>query len=81
MKTDVKRLNFNVTLEQEAQIAKLREALGRPTTKDVILLAVRVTSMLVRETQDGGTIYVEDEGDKRARLLIPQLDTVMRKST
>lgn len=73
MKTETKRQNFNITPEQEAEIAWLKEAVDARTTKDAILIAVRVLSILARETRRGFDLYLEDEAGNKERLLIPQL--------
>ncbi|MCL5103772.1 MAG: hypothetical protein M1133_06615 [Armatimonadetes bacterium] len=73
MKTELKRQNFNVTPEQEAEIAWLREAINAPTTKDAILWAVRVLSTLARETKQGKSIYLANESGEKERLMLPQI--------
>ena len=75
MAAETKRQNFNITPEQESEIAALRDALGAPTTKDVVLRAVRVLSLLAHETQRGHTLHIEDSGGRLSRLLIPELET------
>ena len=49
MAAETKRQNFNVTPEQEAELTWLRDTLGASSTKDAILLAVRVLGLLARE--------------------------------
>lgn len=74
MKTDLKRQNFNVTPEQEAEIQWLREAVDAPTTKDAILWAVRVLATLARETRKGGSIYIMDKTGEKTRVVIPEIE-------
>jgi len=74
MKTQLKRQNFNITPEQEADINWLKEALDAPSAKDAILLAVRTLMILSRETKRGRRIYLTDESGEKERLLIPELE-------
>lgn len=73
MATETKRQNFNITPEQEAELAWLREAIEAPTTKDAILRAVRVFAMLARETRRGQRLYLRDKDGQLSQLLIPEL--------
>jgi hypothetical protein len=73
MPTDTKRQNFNITPEQEAEIQWLRETLGAATTKDAILRAVRIVTLLAREAQQGRALYVGNGSGEMARLVIPDL--------
>lgn len=70
----LKRQNFDVTLEQEAEIAWLREALGASSAKDTLLRAVRITSILSREAAEGRVLMVCVPGRSPERLLIPELE-------
>lgn len=74
MKTELKRQNFNVTPEQEAEILSLKDAIDAPSVKDAILYAVRTMTALARETREGRAIYLTDEAGARERLLIPELE-------
>ncbi len=76
MKSDTKRQNFNITAEQEAELAWLREALAAPTTKDAILRAVRVLAVLAREAQQGRSLYVGTPDGQLTQLLLPELAPV-----
>jgi hypothetical protein len=76
MAIETKRQNFNITPEQEAELAWLREAIGAPTTKDAILRAVRVLSILAREAQQGQKIYLGSDARHLKQLLIPELQPV-----
>ncbi len=70
----MKRQNFDVTPEQDAEIAWLREALGVSTAKDAVLRAVRITALLSRETRAGREILVRVPGENPERLMIPELE-------
>lgn len=74
MKTEHKRQNFNITPEQEAEIAWLREEIDASSTKDAILSAVRTMSALARETKRGGAIFISRESGEKERLVIPELE-------
>ena len=74
MKTELKRQNFNITPEQEAEISWLKDAIAASSVKDAILWAVRVITTLARETKQGRVIYVGDESGAKERLLIPELE-------
>lgn len=73
MTTETKRQNFNITPEQEAELAWVRDAIGAPTTKDAILRAVRVLAVLARETQQGRKLYLGTQAGDLIQLLIPEL--------
>lgn len=69
-----KRQNFDVTPEQDAEIAWLREALGVSTAKDAVLRAVRITAILSRETREGRALMTRGPDGTVERLLIPELE-------
>ena len=73
-----KRQNFNVTPEQEAEIAWLREALDAPTTKDAILRAVRIAAVLSSEAQAGKLLMLKTPNGSAERLVIPELERPAR---
>jgi uncharacterized protein (DUF433 family) len=73
---ETKRQNFNITPEQEAELAWLRDTIDAPSTKDAILRAVRVMATLAREAQQGHNIYVGSTEGKLIRLLVPELESV-----
>lgn len=74
MAAPLKRQNFDVTPEQEAEIAWLREALGVSTAKDAVLRAVRIAAVLSREASEGRTLMVREPGGAPQRLVIPELE-------
>lgn len=71
-----KRINFDVSPEQDAELAWLRDALGAASTKDTVLRAVRVLAVLSRETRQGAHLYVQTLNGESVRLLLPELETV-----
>jgi hypothetical protein len=74
MAAALKRQNFDVTPEQEAEIAWLRDALGVSTAKDAVLRAVRIAAVLSREASEGRTLLVRSPGGTPERLVIPELE-------
>lgn len=74
MPMDFKRQNFNVTPEQEAELAALQQTLAAPSVKEAILRAVRIVETISRETRRGGALVVEDAQGNRSRLVIPELE-------
>jgi hypothetical protein len=75
----LKRQNFDVTPEQEAEIAWLREALGVSSSKDAVLRAVRIAAVLSREASEGRHLMVSTPGGRPERLVIPELERPMQK--
>src|SRR5437879_1570962 len=78
MAAETKRQNFNITPEQEAELTWLRETLGASSSKDTILLAVRVLGILAREVQCGHALYLGTESGPSTRLLIPELQPMAK---
>lgn len=70
----VKRQNFNVTPEEEAELQRLREALAAPSIKDALLRATRVLLTLTREVQEGRQVYSRDREGHVTRLLLPDVE-------
>lgn len=69
-----KRQNFDVTPEQESEIAALRDALGVSSAKDAVLRAVRITSILSREAHAGKVLVLRSPNGESERLIIPELE-------
>lgn len=74
MTTETKRQNFNITPEQEAELAHLRDVLEASSIKDAILRAVRIVGALSQETRRGGALYLQDASGRQHRVLIPELE-------
>jgi uncharacterized protein (DUF433 family) len=70
----LKRQNFNVTPQEEAELQRLREALAAPSIKDALLRATRVLLTLTREVQEGNRIYCADPSGNQMRLLLPDIE-------
>lgn len=75
--SETKRQNFNITPEQEAEIAQLKELLGSPTTKDAILSAVRFYKVIANEIREGRQLCVsEGPSSQIHKLIIPDLEAL-----
>jgi uncharacterized protein (DUF433 family) len=70
----LKRQNFNVTPEEEAELQRLREVLAAPSIKDALLRAARILLTLTQEVQEGKRIYAADRNGKQTRLLLPDIE-------
>jgi uncharacterized protein (DUF433 family) len=70
----LKRQNFNVTPEEEAELQRLREALGSPSIKDALLRATRILLTLAQEVREGRRIYTVDRDGRESRLLLPDIE-------
>lgn len=77
MTVETKRQNFNITLEQEAELAWLRQAIDAPTTKDAVLRAVRLMATLAREARQGHQLFLRDSCGNLSRVMIPELEPVV----
>lgn len=69
-----KRQNFDVTAEQDGEIAWLRDALGVSSAKDAVLRAVRIAALLSRKTQGGSELVLRGRDGTTERLVIPELE-------
>jgi hypothetical protein len=76
MPTETKRQNFNITPEQEAEIAWLRDAIGASSAKEAILRAVRVLALLVDEARQGRALYLGTKSGRLTELLIPEIASI-----
>lgn len=73
----IKRQNFNITPEQEAEIAQLKEIINAPTTKDAILSAVRFFTVLAGKVKEGQEIYMSGKGrEQLEKIIIPDLEVL-----
>lgn len=70
----LKRQNFNITPEEEAQLQHLRETLGATSIKDALFRAARLTLALSQEVQEGRRIYSSDRMGMQTRLLLPDIE-------
>ena len=70
-----KRLNLDISPEQEQELAWLRDALGASTNKDTVLRAIRVLGVLSREARRGARIYLQLADGTSERLILPELES------
>ncbi len=70
----LKRQNFNVTPDEEAELNRLRESLGVSSIKEAVLRATRVVLTITREIEDGRQLYTADRQGRETRLLLPDLE-------
>src|SRR5436853_7610023 len=74
---DAKRQNFNISPEQEAEIARLRELLDAPTVKEAILSAVRFYTVIANEMKQGQQLYLaRDSSGPLQKLIVPELQAL-----
>ena len=71
----LKRQNFNVTPQEDAELQHLRETLGAASIKDALLRATRMVLTLSQEVQEGKRIYTSDKGGNQTRLLLPEIES------
>ena len=74
MTTASKRANFDLSPEQEELLATLRTQLAASSTKDAVLRAVQVTTLLLDEVQQGNRLFVGKSPTTAVRLAIPELE-------
>jgi hypothetical protein len=70
MRADTKRLNFNVTPEQEAQIKWVRDELGTPTVKVAVLQSVALLARLLTILGAGGTLHAKNASGEDTLLIL-----------
>lgn len=77
MSPSVKRQNFDVTPEQEAEIASLQSVLGASSVKETILKAVRLSLVLANEVKKGRRIGFVDprQTGHLTEVILPELET------
>jgi uncharacterized protein (DUF433 family) len=72
-----KRQNFNITPEQEAEIAQLKEIINAPTTKDAILSAVRFYTVVAGRVKEGQELYMSGNKQNQVeKIMIPDLEVL-----
>ena len=72
----LKRQNFNITPEEDAQLQELQSALGAASIKDALLRATRVVLTLSQEVRDGKRIYSGTVGGEQSRILLPDFEAL-----
>lgn len=70
---ELKRQNFNVSPEQEAQIEWLRQAMGVATAKETILRSLSIVTVLESYLQKGYQIRLISSNEQ-IHLVLPELE-------
>jgi hypothetical protein len=73
--TTTKRANFDLSPEQEELLANLRAQLAASSTKEAVLRAVQLTTLLLDEVSQGNRLFVGRSATTAIRLAIPELET------
>ena len=72
---DLKRQNFNVTPDQEAELLTLQSEFGAASVKDAIFKAVRLALFLRNEVRNGRRIGLKDRKGNITEVVLPELET------
>lgn len=71
---ETKRANFDLTPEQDEILAGLRASLSASSTKDTVLRAIQLTTVLVAELRRGNHLFVGRSVSEASRLIIPEVE-------
>ncbi len=71
---ELKRQNFNVTPEQEAELLALQQEFASPSIKDAIFRAVRLTLFFRHEIRSGRRIGLRDRNGNVTDVILPELE-------
>ena len=74
----LKRQNFNVTPEQEAELLALQSEFDAPSVKDAIFKAVRLARLLGQEVRNGKRIGLRDRKGNVTDVILPELQGSIR---
>jgi hypothetical protein len=74
MTATTKRANFDISPEQEELLAHLRAQLAVSSTKEALLRAVQLTTLLLDEVSQGNRLFVGKSPATAIRLAIPELE-------
>lgn len=80
-KTSLKRQNFNVTAEEDAELQRLREVLGAASVKDALLRSARIMLTLARELEGGKQLHIVQPGYNDVRVLLPDVEAASHSWT
>jgi hypothetical protein len=69
-----KRANFDLSPEQEQMLANLRAQLAASSTKEAVLRAVQLTTLLLGEAAQGNRLFIGKSAATAVRLAIPDLE-------
>jgi uncharacterized protein (DUF433 family) len=71
---ELKRQNFNITPEQEADIMALQSELDAPSAKDAILRAVHLALVVGREIRKGRQLGFREPDGQFSAVLLPEFE-------
>lgn len=74
MTATTKRANFDLSPEQEELLVNLRAQLAASSTKEAVLRAVQLTTLLLDEVQQGNRLFIGKNAATAVRLAIPELE-------
>jgi uncharacterized protein (DUF433 family) len=74
MVTEIKRQNFNITPEQEADILALQSEMDAPSAKDAILRAVHFTLVVGRKIREGKQLGFREPNGQFLAVLLPEFE-------
>jgi hypothetical protein len=74
MTATTKRANFDLSPEQEELLANLRAQLAASSTKEAVLRAAQLTTLLLDEVSQGNRLFVGKSPTTAVRLVIPELE-------
>ena len=74
MTATTKRANFDLSPEQEELLAHLRAQLAASSTKEAVLRAAQLTTLLLDEVSQGNRLFVGKSPTTAIRLAIPELE-------
>lgn len=74
MTTTTKRANFDLSPEQDELLVNLRAQLSASSTKEAVLRAVQLITLLLDEVQQGNRLFVGKSPATAVRLAIPELE-------
>lgn len=74
MTATTKRANFDLSPEQEELLAQLRARLAASSTKEAVLRAAQLTTLLLDEVHDGNRLFIGKSPTSSVRLVIPELE-------
>lgn len=72
--TASKRANFDLSPEQEELLINLRAQLAASSTKEAVLKAAQLATLLLGEVQQGNRLFVGKNANTAIRLAIPELE-------
>lgn len=74
MAVETKRANFDLTPEQDEILTNLRLSFAASSTKDTVLRAAQLATLLVKEVRGGNSLFVGRSPAQAIRLVIPELE-------